>query len=290
MSKGELALIIYTLLSFTAAGYVGASYSWNWVIVMLSAGLGFGVLSLLVYARRLMYIAAASPHAGFFAAMMSVPLSYSLGGSRIVYMTVIALGLVYFAAFLTYKGFDPDEATSIFVSLSASGGVISAYLILTKYPSASQVWASIIGDPLLVSSRDAYAALIVTLFLVIMGVLSAREIVYTGLDPEDARLSGLKVWVYELLVYSFIGLIVVVMVSIVGFVLEHVLILLPGVIAAYSTKGLYKSIMYSATIAVNSTMLGLYLASLTNTSPSGISGLVLFIVFLATVYYKNRRG
>ena len=287
MDKRDAILVLYTLASFTVGGFIGERYSWTWTIVMLSAGVAFGALSLLVYARRLMFIAAASPHAGFFAAMVSVPLAYTLGGPVDAWMTLIALLLVYFAAALVYYGLDPDEATSVFVSLSASGGVLAAYLVLTRYPAASQVWASLVGDPLLASRLDTVLAVSTALVFAVLAYLTAREIVYSGLDPEDARLSGLRTWAYEALIYTFIALIVVVMVRIVGFVLEHVLILLPGVIAGYSSRGLYKTLTYSIFVSADSTLLGLGIAVATNTSPSAMAGLTLFTVFLVVLLARR---
>ncbi|MEB3806464.1 MAG: metal ABC transporter permease [Desulfurococcales archaeon] len=269
--------------SLMAGLYVGVVYDIYWPLNLAAAGLAFGSLSLLVYSRRLMYIAAASPHGAFLSASLAIPTSIAVGGPVEAWTLVFSMLTVYIAWYLVGKGLDPDEATSIYVGVSATGGVLAAYLVLTRYPYSPQVIASIIGDPLLASRGEVLLALAIALVFLLASASSLREILYVGADPEDARLSGMRVWVYDLFLYTSIAVIAAVMVRVVGFVLEHVMILLPGLIAHYTVRGAYRAFTASIVASLSASILGLYLAILLDQSPSAMTGLILITAFLIAV-------
>nr|WP_267195224.1 metal ABC transporter permease [Hyperthermus butylicus] len=203
-----------------------------------------------------------------------------------VWMLVIGLVLVYLVGWLTYKGMDPDEATSLFVGLTASGGVLASYYVLTRYPYSSRIWAVVFGDPLLSSRSDAVISMIVAILFMFFAYTTTREIVYIGADIEDARLSGLKVWLYDLALYTSIGIVVIVMINTVGFILEHVLILIPGLIAHYASKGVYRALTLSILIALFSFLAGLALAIGFDQSSSAMTGCLLVLEF-GVVYFAG---
>lgn len=286
MRNHTLLLVILLMSSILLAGELSVTYNPLWVIVMASSGVAFGALSLLVYSRRLMYMAAASPHSAFLAAALSIPLSVLIGLSIRVWMLLIGLALVYLVGWLTYKGMDPDEATSLFVGLTASGGVLASYYVLTRYPYSSRIWAVVFGDPLLSSRYDVVFSLLVAVVFLFFAYMTIREIVYIGADAEDARLSGLKVWLYDLALYTSIGIVVIVMIRTVGFILEHVLILIPGLIAHYASKGIYRALTLSILIALFSSLAGLALAIGFDQSPSAMTGGLLVLEF-GIVYFTR---
>lgn len=280
----SLLLILIIILAWV----IWVEYNPYWVLVMASSGIVFGALSVMVYSRRLMYMAAASPHSAFLAASLSIPLSLSLGLSMDVWMLLVGLLLIYLVGLLAYKGMDPDEATSLFVGFSASGGVLASYYVLTHYPFSSSIVAVVFGDPLLASRSDVIISVATAIALLLFVYTSVGEIVYIGADLDDALLSGLRVWLYDLALYTAIGVSVLVMVKSVGFILEHVLILLPGLTAHYATKGVYKTLTLSILVALFSSILGLALAVVLNQSPSAMTGMILVGAFI-TAYIGGWR-
>ncbi len=272
-------LAAYGATSLLAGVVVALYYDVVWPLVVGSAGLAYGALSALVYTRRLMFVAAGSPHAAFLAAMAAVPVSVSLGVPYRLIVFLLGLLIVYMVGYLVYKGMDPDDATSLMVSLSGAGGVLAAYYVLSRYAYASQVTAAVIGDPLLATREDSFIALAVALLIAVFAVTCAREIYYSGVDVDDAKLSGLRLWLYDLALYTSIAVSAVAMVSIVGFVMEHVLVLLPGLVAFYTMRGVYRTLVASIIVAVGSSLWGLWLAVRYNLSPSAATGLLLVLLF-----------
>jgi len=281
LTPGEAATLAALAAGVAGAAWVASAWDPTWALVMASAGAGFGALSGLVYSRRLMFVAAASPHAAFLAAAAAVPLSAALPGPEWAWLALVGLAIVYAVGALVYRGVDPDEATSLMVSFSASAGALAAYIVLAKYRLGSSIAALVVGDPLLASPGEAAAAAAVAAGLVALAFLTAREAYYQGVDPEDARLSGLRVWAYDLALYTMIGVAAVAMVRIVGFVLEHALILVPGAVAYHASRGIHRSLAVSTAAGAAGGLLGLALGVALDLSPAPLAGLVLVALYAA---------
>jgi ABC-type Mn2+/Zn2+ transport system permease subunit len=78
------------------------------------------------------------------------------------------------------------------------------------------------------------------------------------------------------------------MIKVVGFVLQHVLILLPSAIAVAIAKNSKGVVLTSVVISVVAGVVGLYLAIITNQAPSGVIGLIMFLIY-AFVKIKGGR-
>ncbi len=279
MTPREALILGIALGGLISAAWVSLEWDPLWALAMLGAGLGFGAVSMLAYARRLMFAAAASPHAALLAGATGYILAASLGGPSWAWALAIGLLPVYLVGWLAYRGRDPDEATALMASLSSSAGALAAYYAVTHYSTASMA-ALVVGDPLLAPEGLVGASALLGLALGLAAILAGREIFYIGVDPWDARLAGIRVWAYDLLLYTMIGAAATIMVGIVGFVLEHALILLPGAIAYASTRGLYRSIGASIAVASGASLLGLSLGVALDASPAPLAGLILVVVYL----------
>jgi ABC-type Mn2+/Zn2+ transport system permease subunit len=85
---------------------------------------------------------------------------------------------------------------------------------------------------------------------------------------------------YDLAFYTVLGISTVAMLKVVGFVLQHVLILLPCAIAMKFARGSKGLIVYSVLISVIASIVGLTISLALNLSPSGVIGLVMFTFYL----------
>ncbi len=258
-------------------------YPAEWSLAIGAAGAALGSVSLLVYVRRLLFAAAGAPHAAFFAASLSIVISASLGGPRLLWTVIVGLSIVYLLGYAAHRGIDPDDATALVVSASSSLGVLTSLYVLSKYSYGSSVIGIVMGDPLLAGRGEVLAGLAVAAVAVAVTLGAAREIAYIGLDRDDALLSGVRVWLYDLALYTLLGLVVMGLVRIVGFVVEHVLLLLPGAIAARRGGPGYGPVLASIAITLLAGGLGLVAAILFDLAPSGVIGLIVVAAFLVAV-------
>lgn len=276
---------VLALATALMAFYVNA----RWVAVMVSAALAYGFLSSIVAARRLYFLAGASAHSALLAAVLALPLTAITGLlSEQGWALIVGLVLMYAVGYLIYRGVEPDTATAVFVAATASASVLAIYYVLTRFPVEVELWAIIVGDPLLASREEAIFALSVAAITVLTTLLTYREQVYVGIDREFARLTGLRVWAYDLLTFTLLALTTVGLIKVVGFVLEHVLLLLPSAIGVRLSRSSRGVLAISACSSLSASLAGLCLAILLDQSPAGVVGLILLSAYVASLLAVRR--
>ena len=279
-----LAVIGLTALAILEAFFLSP----RWVAVMLSAALAYGFMSSVVAARRLYFLAGASAHAALLAAVLALPLAALTGlAGEQAWALLIGLLLVYAVGYMIHRGVDPDTATAVFVAATASASVLAIYYVLTRFPLEVELWAIVVGDPLLASYREAWLALAIACLTAAAVLLTYREQVYVGIDREFSQLSGIRVWAYDLLAFTLLALTTVGLIKVVGFVLEHVLLLLPAAIATRLSTSSRGVLSISVSVSVLASLIGLYLAVLLDQSPAGVVGLLLLSAYLAALLVRR---
>ncbi len=246
---------------------------------MIFSALIYGFLSPLIAARRLYFLSAASAHLALLAVVLAIPLARIIL-NEYIWSVVIGLILIYSVGFVIHRGLDPDIATAVFVSFSASVTVIAMYFILTNYQLEVNLWSLILGDPLLVSWADIAYLAVIALVVSTFVILTYREQIYIGVEKDKAIISGINVKFYDWLVYTLLGIATIALIKIIGFVLEHVLILLPSAISILLARDSRSALILSVTVSFISNLAGLYIAIFINQAPSGVIGLILFTIYV----------
>jgi len=276
---GFFVALILAVLSLASYSIIISIYP---ALAVLAAGLAFGLLSALVAARRLFFLAGATPHAALLAALLAVLVAGGVSTHAYMLTILVTTALVYITGYMIFSGIEPDIATSVLVSLSASTSVILAYYAKTS-SSGADIATIVFGDPLLVRPWDAWMAVAISLATCILVVLSYKEQVYIGIERDLAKITGMPVWLYDLVFFTLIGVVVSAMVQVVGFVLEHVLILLPGAAASMYVRSAREAILLSVSSAIIAAGLGLVLSLVLGISPAGATGLVMLSIYVALV-------
>ncbi len=280
-----VALSISTPLLFLLL-YLGLEA--RWVVVMVSAAIAYGFLSPVIAARRLYFLAGASPHAALLAAVAAIPLASSLGLGIYAWSMLVGLGLIYIIGYMVYRGMDPDTSTAVFVAFAASASVLAIYYVLTRYPRETDIMAIVVGDPLLAGWREALYAVLVALASAAVFALTYREQVCIGVERDSVRLTGIRVALYDFATFTMLAVTTVLLIRIVGFVLEHVLILLPAAIASTAALGAMRSLVISVNVSLAASLLGLWLATWLDLAPAGVTGILLLAAYLAVLALRRR--
>ncbi len=277
------------LLALLAAVLVVASLlagPWQWTAVMAGAALLYGSLSPLIYSRRLQFLAGASPHAALAAASLALILAEITDTSQYPVQVITGLGLVMVAGAMIRSGRDPDEIASLLAAGGSVAGVAGLYL--AGMLGSTRVMAIVAGDPLLASTLEAAGIAVLGSVIALASYVMAPLVSYIGVDPDDARLAGKRVDLVEMLLYAMLGLAAAALITIVGFVVEHVLLLVPGAIAAGLARGSRDSIIASVEISVIASMTGLLVSLEVPVPPAAVAGALLlafYVVFTRGVWY-----
>ncbi len=252
----------------------------RWLLLMLGAGIVFGLLSPVVTARRMMFLAAAMPHSALLAAVIGIPLYASYGLDPGVWAVIIGTPLPLIIYLLERRGVDEEVATSVYVAGTASASVALIYYVLTRYPMKASLWSYILGDPLLSSWGDVRLSLAITILVLVVLTPFLREQILLGVDRDFAVSSGIRSAFYDVSFLLLLSLSTIGFMKTVGYVLEHVLILLPSSIALLLARSGKQVVLYSFSLAVVSAVAGLFTGLYLNLQVSASVGFVLLALYV----------
>ena len=273
--------IILTILALGAAIYTAVYMPLTWFVVFAFSSLLYGFISPVIAARKLFFLATEAPHMALFSVVLGIVVYKTTSLlNEFLWALIISIILINVVGHLIRAGVDPDVATSVMVSLTASGSVVATYYVLTFYSVQYNLWAFILGDPLLVTSQEALqltivavASALATLYMYMFGV-------YMGVDLDHTKLSARNIWLYDTAIYTLLGISSVALLKIVGFVLEHVLLTLPAIIASNVSSSSREALYTSVASAVASSFLGLLLSTKVNIAPAGGIGFITLSIYL----------
>lgn len=274
-----LSIIYSVLLSIT--------YSLQWVLTIISAALVFGVLGNIVSQRRLYFLAGASPHIALLAITLSIPIYRFIGGSPLIYSIFISLAAIYIVGYMINRGIESNTAVSIVIGLTTSLSVLSIHYVLTHYSIQYNLYSIILGDPLLIDYNELLILVTIAIVFSIISILTYYEQLSISIDPVSTRLSGIFVKKYDLITYTMLGIGVVGLLKITGYILEHVLLLIPPSIAVLISRSARETYLLTIILAVNSSLVGLHFSILLNIPPSGFIGFILLIIYIASMVSKK---
>lgn len=279
--------------SLAAAGLAGlalvARLEASWALSLAAAAVAFGALSPVVAARRAGFLAAAAPHAALLAAAASLAIPGPRGLTAIASLA-LGIALVYCVGYTIYRGADPETATYVFVGATASLSVITLHYVASRVAGGYAVSAVLLGDPLLATTREAALAVAAALAAAAPLAASLPYQFYLGLDRDDLRLAGAPVWLYDMIFYTSLGLAAVGLIRVVGFVLEHVLVLVPAAMAYRLASRPSEALALSLSASLAAVGLGGAIAVALDVAPAGAAGATLLILYILALLASRRWG
>ncbi|MEM1794519.1 MAG: metal ABC transporter permease [Desulfurococcaceae archaeon] len=286
----RLSSIMIFSIPILTASYIIMGHRVQWLISMYLIGLTYGFASALVSARRLYFLAEATPHSALLAVVASIALSTVIGFDELAAATLIGLALVCSICYFIHRGVDQDVATAVYVSATASLSIISMYFVMAKAARVVEITSLMIGDPLLMTNRDLLYLLLIATVVVALSASTYRGNVVIGVDPEYSKLMGVKVWLYDLTVFTVIGLTSIGLLRAVGYILEHILLLVPAAIAVNSNSS-SEALKLAVSSSIFASIAGLLASIIVNVAPSGTIGLtLLFIYALSSIRSRGGLG
>lgn len=258
----------------------------QWVLTMFSIGLAYGSLSYLISIRRLFYLAEASPHIALFLFTIST-LILGFYGLETLFLSVSIGTLVMIILGVKMSGLrDHDKNISLLIGLSASLNVLVLYFSIRFNPRGFSLSALFIGDPLLTTTRDVLATLAIAVLTSISITLTLREQLITSIDREFAKISNIKTWFYDSLAYTLLAVNTIGLIRVTGFILQHVLALMPPIAISMVKRDLWTSYLLTIVSTIYASLLSLNASLLIGVPPSGIIGLI-YTAYIVITYMKR---
>lgn len=257
----------------------------------LLASVACGVVGSYVVTRRISYIAGSIAHsvlAGLGAARYCQTvlgwewLTPLHGAVAAALLAAVVIGLV------TLSGAGQREDTVIGAVWAM--GMAVGILFIFKTPGYNQDLTSyLFGNVLMVSSGDLRLIAALDVLVLAVAVLYYNPLLAVCFDEEFARLRGLHVEAYYMVLLCLTALTVVLLVTVVGLVMVIALLTLPAAVAGHCARRLWQMMVIAAGLTAVISTLGLAL-SYGPDWPAGATTILLAgLTYLAVVAWSRLR-
>jgi zinc transport system permease protein len=257
------------------------------------ASVACGVIGSYVVTRRITYIAGAIAHsilggmgaARYYGVVHGLHWLHPLWGAVVAALgSAIAIGLVSMWA---------KQREDTVIGAVWAVGMAVGILFIFKTPGYNEdLMSYLFGNILLVSPGDLWLIAGLDVLVIGAGFLFHNQLLAVCFDEELARLRGLKVEFFYLLLLCLTALTVVLLVTVVGIVLVIALLTLPAAVAAELTRRLWQMMTLSALLTMLFTTGGLALSYAPDLPPGATTIVLAGVVYLGVAVGArlHRRG
>ncbi len=246
----------------------------------LIAGFLLPLLGNFLVPKKLSLLGDASSH--FIFASLAVSALMGVGSGLIAYPTAV-LAVFGMLQMIKRLGMTGDKALAVFLSL----GSATASLAITV-GARINLNAVLFGSLLLVQLEDLLSGLAVAVSTSLFIFTRFRQVVMYTVNEELARVRGVPVNLYGMLLSVFTGLSIVSGVKIAGVLLVTALLVIPTVATSPISTSLRRAIVYSIIIGEASLFLGIVLSYYTETAPGTSSVFILLTIFALMLFLSSK--
>jgi len=207
------------------------------LLIGLLGSISFGIIGSYTVVRHVSYTAHGIAHAVLLGIGGSLFLNHlcSWNLPLLAGAVVVALLSAWIIGSSTlYAPHRADSVISVVLVLGMSGGLI----FLAKTPGYFEPMSVLFGDILLVSRTDVLLIGLLNLISIGIGVCFYSRLQMICFDEEFARLRGIRVELWFILLLSLIALIIVAMMQVIGIVLVIALLTMPALTALRFSRSL----------------------------------------------------
>jgi len=241
----------------------------------LLASVACGVVGSYVAARRITYIAGGIAHSvlGGLGAARYLQVTQDWAWLHPLYGAVVAA--LISAVIIGMVSIRWRESEDTAISAIWAIGMATGVLFIARTPGyAENLMSYLFGNILMVTPTGLWLIAALDLLVVGLGVLFYKQMLAICFDEEFARMRGINVEAFYLLLLCLTALTVVLLVTVVGLVLVIALLTLPIAIAGHLSRSLWQVMGISALIIAAITVLGLGVSYAANL-PAGATIIVL---------------
>lgn len=220
------------------------------LIVGLLASIAFGIIGSYVVARRISYLAGAIAHSVLGGIGCALYLQKAKGYLWIepIYGAVVAALLA--ALVIGLVSLHAKEREDTVIGAIWSIGMAVGLLFIAKTPGYVEPMSYLFGNILLLTKGDIWMVLGLDLIIVLTGLLFYHKLLAVCFDEEFARLRGIPVQIYYLILLGMTALTIVLLVRVVGIVMVVALLTLPAAVASYFVRSLWQMMLLATLLCM----------------------------------------
>jgi len=223
----------------------------NALMAGLLAGIGCGIVGSFVVVRRLTFLAGGIAHA----VLAGMGAAYFFGQSPVAGALVAAVAAAFLIGWVHLR-FGEREDTLIGAIWAI--GMAVGILFISRTPGyAVDLMSYLFGNILMIPREGLFLMAALDVVIVLVTVLMYRPLVLVCFDEEFARLRGINVEFFHILLLCMVAVTVVLLIQVVGLILIIALLTLPAATAARFRGSLHRMILLSIGLGMACTTGGL---------------------------------
>ncbi len=278
---------------FQALGDASQAFLVSALLTGVLASVACGIVGSFVVVRRITYIAGGIAHCVFGGLAAAYYLQRvhgwqvwnPLSGWQPLHPLHGALVAALLAALIIgFVSLRARQREDTVISALWAVGMALGVLFIHATPGYSQdLMSYLFGNILLVSPRDVWFLGALDAAVLLTALLFYNQFVAVCFDEEFARLRGLNVEFYYLLLLILTALTTVLLVSVVGIILVIALFTLPVAVAGYFTRALWRIMLVAALLSMAFTTLGLAISYPLGVQPGPVTILLAGSTYLLVI-------
>ncbi len=234
-----------------------------------------------VVVRRIGFLAGGIAHS----VLAGMGISYYLGGAPLSGAIIAALVASILIGWISLKWKQNED---ILIAMFWSVGMALGIIFISRTPGYNvDLMSYLFGNILLVSGQDLMLMLLLDIILFVLVSVLYRQFLVASFDEEFARLRGINVEFYYILLLCMVALTVVLLIQVVGLILVLALLILP----AASASQFVSSIRHMMTLAVIFSLIITVSGLIISYEPDLPSGATIIIIagvfYLLSIAVKN---
>jgi zinc transport system permease protein len=223
----------------------------NALIAGVLASLGCGVVGSFVVVKRIGFLAGGIAHA----VLGGMGIAYYLGKHPLAGALVAALLAALLIGWVSLRWREREDTL---ISALWSMGMAVGMIFISRAPGYNiDLMSYLFGNILMVSLEQLYLMAAVDIIIIFMVVLFYKQFLAISFDEEFARLRGVPVAFFYLLLLCMVALTVVLLIQVVGLILVIALLVLPAAIAGQYMGSLAGMMILAAFLGMLFTSAGL---------------------------------
>ncbi len=242
--------------------FLDAALRYDFVQSALLAGLlasvACGIVGTYVVVRRITYIAGGISHCvlgGIGAALYFQRVHGLAWFTPLLGAVTAALAAAMIIGIVSLRAKQREDTV---IGALWAIGMAAGVLFIAKTPGYSQdLMSYLFGNILMVAPGDLWLIAALDVLVIALSLLFYNQFLAVCFDEEFARVRGMRVEFYYLLLLGLTALTVVLLVSVVGIVLVIALLTLPVAVAGYFARRLWQMMILASVFSVIFTTAGL---------------------------------
>jgi zinc transport system permease protein len=259
----------------------GHTFLQNALIGGMLASVACGVMGTYVVVKRIGFLAGGIAHT----VLGGMGIAYFLGKSPIGGALVAAVVAALLIGWVSLRWRQNED--TLIAALWATGMAIGV-LFISRTPGYNvDLMGYLFGNILMVPRQDLYLMAALDAIILLIVLLFHKQFLAVSLDEEFARLRGVYVDFFYLLLLVMVALTVVILIQVVGLILVIALLTLPAAIAGMYLRSLVTTMILATALGIAFTSGGLALSYVPDLPAGATIILLAGAVYLVSLVAKG---